>query len=51
MTKEDLSGSAGNTIREMTSSYQTTKDKSEEEEEDSAMAALMKSTDEEIEKL
>ena len=52
MTEEELSDKCWDTIKEMASSYQTIRNKrvKKEEEEDSAMAVLMRSTDEEIEK-
>ena len=50
MTKEELSNKCWDTIKVMASSYQKPEQESEEEEEDSAMTALMRSTDEEIEK-
>ena len=46
---EGISNKCWDTIKEMASSYQLTGLESEEEEEDSAMAALMRSTGEEIE--
>ena len=47
---EGISNKCWDTIKEMASSYQLTRlESEEEEEEDSAMAALMRSTDEEIE--
>ena len=48
MTKE-LFGKCWGTIKVVTSSYQQPGQESEEEEEGSAMAALMRSTDEETE--
>ena len=46
---EGISNKCWDTIKEMASSYQLPGLDNEEEEEDSAMAALMRSTDEEIE--
>ena len=46
---EETSNKCWDTIKEMASSYQLPRQESEEEEEDSAMAALMRSTGEEIE--
>ena len=49
MTKEELSDKCWNIIKEMASSYQQTRTRVVDDDEDSAMAALMRSTDEEIE--
>ena len=46
---EEISNKCWGTTKEMASSYQLPRQESEEEEEDSAMAALMRSTDKEIE--
>ena len=46
---EEVSNKCWDTIKEMESSYQLPRQESEEEKEDSAMAALMRSTGEEIE--